>query len=402
MVKVKILNGAKSIGGNFVRIEDEDRTLIFDQGLRFDIMEKFYAGSITPKGLKELRDIGVVPKVEWYEGASTIYISHMHLDHMGLLSNIPPRIKVYLPSISIYEVMEEKWYSSATWLSMVPRKYYVKLEELRPMESDENNVMPLPVSHSAYPSYAFLYFGSDETVLYTGDFRVKGFLTDDDFVKTYGGMNMLNYFSENKDIRVDKLIIEGTNLGSIRVPITPSEEEAMLKRILNMHSLVMITIHPLDLEYIILLDRLSSEYGKNLYIASESAVKLAEMITELRTEPKVVSGYVKTVSHFESVELVDIEENSVLIAPYNETVDLMRDFKDANVLPNDSAVILTEPEPKIEEAQEYEAVINWSNRLKVQTYLMRTSGHYYPYELKTIINIIRPKKIDIIHTKAFA
>ncbi|MEM3590473.1 MAG: hypothetical protein QW702_00020 [Candidatus Bathyarchaeia archaeon] len=68
MVEVKVLSGARSIGGNFIRIEDGDRALIFDQGLRFDVMERFYRGFIAPKGLRELREIGAAPKAEWYGG----------------------------------------------------------------------------------------------------------------------------------------------------------------------------------------------------------------------------------------------------------------------------------------------------------------------------------------------
>ena len=48
MVKVNILGGAESIGGNFVRIEDGDRVLIFDQGIRFDVMANYYTPFITP------------------------------------------------------------------------------------------------------------------------------------------------------------------------------------------------------------------------------------------------------------------------------------------------------------------------------------------------------------------
>ncbi|MEM2998511.1 MAG: MBL fold metallo-hydrolase, partial [Thermoproteota archaeon] len=151
MVEIKILNGSASIGGNFIRIEDGDRVIIFDQGIRFDLMGKYYSGFITPRGVVELRDLGVLPKPEWYEGASRIYISHMHLDHLGALSNIPRETIVKLPSIAIYEDMEEKWGVSPTWLSLIPRKYYVEIGELQPLQTDENGVMAIPVSHSAYP-----------------------------------------------------------------------------------------------------------------------------------------------------------------------------------------------------------------------------------------------------------
>lgn len=49
MVKINIFSGAESIGGNFVRVEDRDHTLIFDQGIRFDIMGDYYTPSITPE-----------------------------------------------------------------------------------------------------------------------------------------------------------------------------------------------------------------------------------------------------------------------------------------------------------------------------------------------------------------
>ena len=98
MVKVEVLSGRKSIGGNFVRLEDKDRVAVLDQRIRFDLMGAFYAGSIAPRGLRELREMGVVPKAEWYNGVSSIYISHMHLDHLGLLSNKPAKMRVHLPS----------------------------------------------------------------------------------------------------------------------------------------------------------------------------------------------------------------------------------------------------------------------------------------------------------------
>ncbi|MEM3372208.1 MAG: hypothetical protein QXO55_06340 [Candidatus Korarchaeum sp.] len=399
MVEVKVLSGARSIGGNFIRIEDKDRTLIFDQGLRFDVMERFYRGFIAPRGLRELREIGAVPKAEWYKGANAIYISHMHLDHLGLLSNIPSRTNVHLSSISVYEVLEEKWSNSPTWLSMIPRKYYVGLEELRPLEADENNVMPLPVSHSAYPAYALLYFGSDETVLYTGDFRVESFLREEEFIRVHGGISMLEYLSENRDIRVDRLIIEGTNLGSIRAPISPSDEEAMLRRIIGAHTLIVATIHPLDLEYALFLSELASQSGRSMYIASEGTAKLMERVANLQVEPKVVTDYVKTPLLFEHVNLADLEGNSILIASYHEIIDLLKDLRDAGVLPEGSAITLSEPEPRVEEAQEYEAIMSWLSNLGTQAYLMRASGHYYPYELKAIMNIIKPKNVEFVHIR---
>jgi ribonuclease J len=395
-VKVEVLSGNRSIGGNFVKVEDGDRVLIFDQGIRFDVMKRFYAGFIAPRGLRELREIGAVPRVEWYNGAGAIYISHMHLDHLGLLSNIPARVEVYVPNLGVYELLEEKWSSSPSWLSMVPRKHYLKLCGLKPMEVDRNGVAALPVSHSAFPAYAFLYFGSDKTVLYTGDFRVEGFLDREEFEKVRGGPGMLDYIREN-NIKVDVLVIEGTNLGSAKPPISPAEEHAMIVRILEGHSLVVSTAHPLDFEHAYFM----MKTDRPVYIASDSIAKFMEAAPQLPSEPKLLAEYVKAPLKFEASSMEELGDDSLVVASYYEVVDLLRDLASNNLLPKNAAVLISEPEPRIEEAQAYEAMMNWFMNLGVQAYSMRVSGHYYPYQLKKIIDVIRPKEVLLVHTLAF-
>ncbi|MEM2391220.1 MAG: MBL fold metallo-hydrolase RNA specificity domain-containing protein [Candidatus Korarchaeota archaeon] len=44
--------------------------------------------------------------------------------------------------------------------------------------------------------------------------------------------------------------------------------------------------------------------------------------------------------------------------------------------------------------------MSWLSKLRAQAYLMRSTGHHYPHELKTIISIIKPKNICFVHTQA--
>ena len=399
MVKVNILGGAESIGGNFVRIEDGDRVLIFDQGIRFDVMVNYYTPFITPKSIAELRDLGAIPKSEWYREASEIYISHMHLDHLGALSNIPEKANVYLPSLAIYESLEEKWRESPTWLSLIPRKYFVNPKEQKPLETDKNNVMAIPVSHSAHPSYALLYFGRDETVLYTGDFRVQSFLEKEDFVKMKGGEDLFTYLSENKDLKVDTLIIEGTNIGSSRPPITPSEASKMIKEITLNHRHIIATLHPLDMEYAHFLAKLSAELNLKCYIASEHTAMFMES-TNQPVKLAIVEEYVSYPTFIEKLTLNDVEEQSLILVSYREVVDLLRDIAVTRPsLFKDTVAVISEPEPEGEEAIEYSVLANWFSKIGVQHYVIRASGHYYPYELKKILTEIRPKNVIPIHTE---
>lgn len=400
MVDIRILSGERSIGGNFIRIEDGDKALIFDQGIRFDLMSKYYSGFIAPRGVAELRDIGILPKPEWYEEASHIYISHMHLDHLGALSNIPSEMTVRLPSIKIYEDMEERWGSSSTWLSIVPRKYYVEIRELKPFEVDENNVMAVPISHSAHPAYALLYFGRDETILYTGDFRVEGLLDQDVFREINGGGDLFNFLEENRDVKVDTLIIEGTNIGSDRVPLSPKEALGIIRRLAEDRKQILATIHPLDLEYAYSLMNIAEEANTNVAIASAQTAKLLEKIPKLPSEPQIINEYAHYLSPLEKISLEDIGEKTLILVSYREIVDFIRDLNLTGNISRDCLAIISEPEPQAEEGSEYEIIANWFSKIGIESYRIRASGHYYPYQLKTIINKIKPRKqIKTIHTE---
>ena len=398
MVDVKVLGGSRSIGGNFVRIEDGDRVLIFDQGIRFDVMANYYSSLITPRGVAELRSLGALPRAEWYESVDCIYISHMHLDHLGALSNIPLETHVRLPSLPIYMDIEERYGESPTWLALVPRKYYVEVEELKPLEVDENGVIAIPVSHSAHPAYALLYIGENETVLYTGDFRVDSFLEPEEFIKLNGGQPLLSYFEENPDMRVDKLVIEGTNLGSDRPPINPSEAMGMTLRLAQAHRPIIATLHGLDLEHAYSLLKLAGELNLEVYIASNQLAKLLERIWELPTQPRLLNSYIDHPSRLGRVLPEEIEEEGVIITSYREVLELLRDLATEGSIQGNPVALLSEPEPEAEEASEYRIMGNWMLRLGVECYRIRASGHYYPYQLKTIIKTIKPNEIIPIHT----
>jgi ribonuclease J len=400
MMEIKILSGSTSIGGNFIRIEDGDRTIIFDQGIRFDIMSRYYSGFIAPRGVAELRSIGVLPKPEWYQGASAIYISHMHLDHLGALSNIPHETSVKLPSVAVYEDMEEKWGASPTWLSLIPRKYYVEIEELQPFQTDKNNVIALPVSHSAYPAYAFIYFGKNETVLYTGDFRTESFLNQSIFRELNKGNDMFTFLEENRDIKIDSLIIEGTNIGSDRIPITPTEATKIIEKLAKNRKQLLATLHSLDVEYAYMLVSMAEEMKMQVAIASIPLAKLLEKIPNLPLKPQAIEEYVDYLVPFPKIPIENIEEKTLILVSYREIVDLIKDLNLTGNLSKDCLAIISEPEPQIEEGSEYSVIANWFSMMGIESYRIRSSGHYYQYQLKAILERIKPKKhIRMVHTE---
>lgn len=398
MAIVEILGGSSQIGGNFVKVSDGDTALIFDQGIRFDIMGKYYSRHISPSGIRELREIGALPSQQWYEGAEAVYISHMHLDHLGALSNIPNEIKVKVPSSEIYEYMKKKWGNSGTWLSLIPARYFVEIEGLKPYEVDKNNVMAIPVSHSAYPAYSFIYLGSDEIILYTGDFRIKDLAFD----KLHNGPDLLSFLRDNADIRIDTLIIEGTNIGSDRLPLSPPEVMGVTRRLVEDREQVIATTHHLDIENAYSLMSLAGELGLEVAVASELLAKLLEIIGRSRELPAklaVVEEYVRTPSQFPLTSLSELGERALILVSYSEVVNLVRDMKFEGSLSDNSVALISEPEPQVEEGSDYSVVINWLARFGIEYYRSRASGHYYQYQLREVLDIVKPRKrVMPIHT----
>jgi ribonuclease J len=302
--------------------------------------------------------------------------------------------------MAIYKEMEEKWGASPTWLSLIPRKYYVEVEELKPLQTDKNNVMAVPVSHSAFPAYALIYFGKNENILYTGDFRIESFLNQNQFREINESDDLFTFLEENRDIKIDSLIIEGTNIGSDRIPITPDEATKIIKKLATNRKQILATLHSLDVEYAYMLMSMTEDMKMQVAIASIPLTKLLERIPKLPVKPKVIEEYVDYLTPFETTTIEDTEEKTLILVSYREIVDLIKDLNLTGNLSKDCLAIISEPEPEMEEGSEYTVIANWFSIMGIESYRIRASGHYYQYQLKTILDKVKPRRdVKIVHTE---
>ena len=405
MVKIEIFGGKREIGGNCVKITDKDKTVLFDQGIKFSTFKAFYSRFIQPTGIPELRKLGIIPPPEAYENVNTIYISHFHLDHLGLLSNIPCETVVKLPSLRIYQALETAWRMSPSWTAFIPPKFFVSMQEVTKYREDENNVLSIPVSHSAYPAYAFIFFGSDETILYTGDFRVSNVKAAN---KVLYRQTLLNYLEENTDIKIDKLIIEGTNIGRPQIPIKPDEAQRIINRLLVKGKLALIAMHELDIESLLLIASIASVKRKNLTLASPRLARVLDTLFSIMPKLKRMFEEMVLVEEIkENTTLNKISMNEITKSPNSYCIitdiarldEILRKFEPLSNHMIMAPVILMISEPASEEAMfETERLLKWLSLYGLQPYNIRISGHYHPYELKTIIQKINPREIIPIHT----
>ncbi|MCC6051307.1 MAG: MBL fold metallo-hydrolase, partial [Thermofilum sp.] len=273
MVRVEVVQGGSEVGGTCVKVVDGDRVLVFDQGLRFSRFRRLYGFRVRPAGPGELRDLGVLPSLEELERAEALYITHLHLDHLGLLGDLPDELAIRVPSEEALELVSGWYRDSPDWTAYIPPRYSAAVEEAEPRVTDKRGVMALPVPHSAYPSTAYLYFGSDGTVLYTGDFRFEP-LAHADRLYPY---TLFRYFEENPDAKVDKLVVEGTNFGRPVWPLSWSDALPLLRRLLAVKGPLLVALHRLELDLLAaLLDELRAA-GRRVVVASEKLLDTIEL-----------------------------------------------------------------------------------------------------------------------------
>jgi ribonuclease J len=403
-VKIKVYGGLGEIGGNCVVIEDREGKIVFDNGIKFSVLRRFYGGRIEPLGLSELRSVGAVPPLEALQGASAIYVSHLHLDHTGLLSSIPPEVSIKVPNMRVLENTLASWYRRpGSWLAYIPPDYTAKVEEVKSKREDENNVMAIPVSHSCFPAYSFLYAGSDTTIFYSGDLRFEP-LT-----------NICHRLDEiMRDVGIDGVdvaLLEGTNFNAEYTPITASMFRDYISLLLREYDLTSISVDPLDLEAFMAILDSSLLMGKNLVIGSERLLWVIDEVKGLKSEAldKIYISEeleVPTPLLLRNISLVNevfkSPENYVLIIEPVGLLQIFRKLKIWGESPNliGSVVVLMDPEPResIKEVEEG-ALRTWLKSFGIQAFRLRLSGHYLPHQFHNIIETLKPKNLIPLHTE---
>ena len=396
--QIRVYGGYGSIGGNCVVISSPSLNVMLDQGVNFSQLKKFYGFSIQPDSVEELRAMRVLPPREAYSEVEEVYVTHLHLDHLGSL-NIPGDIPTYLPSREIAEALSRSWWFGWKQHLLPKTQSFYGFKEV----NESKRVLPAMVSHSAYPSYALRVDTDDASILYTGDLRVTP-------LHTISGVTLENLKRIAED-GVDILIVEGTNFGRRMSHLSPSNFRALLAEILEGYGreVLFISTHPLDLEATLSVLELLWRYGytpvfENLYYAKlldimlNTAVK--REICEIYFTPR--SSRIAHLDNFEIAFLGELRDRMLAIFTPPYGVKDVKDIIDSLDLTKSGLLHVTVlGEPLSEEwIIEERKVENWLKLLGVTSYRIHVSGHYQPYEFKEILQAVKPRNVIPIHTKA--
>jgi len=403
-IAIEIYGGFGEIGGNCIVVREGDRKLVFDYGIRYSVIRRFYGGRIEPLGPAEMIRLDIIPNPTLTEDASALYISHLHLDHVGLLSTVHTSTAIVFPDREAAKITIGAWYErSSRWLSYVPPRFWNSTLSAKPLIQDENSVIAIPVSHSAYPATSYLYIGNSATIFYSGDLRVQP------LVQLYP---LLEESFEKIGIdSIDVAVIEGTNIGNPISPVTKTGFEDIVKNSVETFSGVIISVDPHDFESLLYIYTIAEENNRDIVIASERIFWMLKIISE--TNPKYIDRIytalelprpppIITNSISLTEEVFKNLRNYIIIAEPVHLLELLRKLKVQGKevdLTNTIALLLdTEPREAVKEV-ENKVLMQWLRIFGVQPQRLRISGHYQPHQLKQIIQALKPKQLIPIHTE---
>jgi len=218
-MNITIYRGTHEIGGTLIQLQASHSRLLLDAGYPLLLNGNPIDDSIAKLPIKELQDIGVVPKIEglyeWDVPAfDAVIISHAHIDHYGLLKYIHPDIPVYMSAGTKCLIDISKVFKIIDNFDCNGKVF--KMYEA--FQIGEFTIKPYLMDHSAFDAAAFEISGESSTVIYSGDFRGHG-------RKSICLETFINHAKKEADL----LLIEGTMLGRQDEKIlTEQELEAVL------------------------------------------------------------------------------------------------------------------------------------------------------------------------------
>ncbi|QXJ34999.1 MBL fold metallo-hydrolase [Saccharolobus shibatae] len=394
-ITIKILQGYGEIGGNCIIIENKDSKIVFDQGIRFSRFRRFYNANVQPVGFTEMINLGIIPDLT---DLKDVFISHLHLDHLGLLHPLQLGTTVYVPNEQIFNAFIEPYKAANNWTTYISPSIGVDIVDV---SKNNDNVIPLAVEHSAYPAFSYYYDTGNIKLLYTGDMRISsplGALTPEIHKKLHEKTLLEEY--EEKGLVSDVLIIEGTNFTPHTTPVSSHYFIEQISNIFQNHSnsLMFASIDSLDAEAILSILLIAKTYNRIPVITGRRLINMVKLWIDLSELSGDIYQLEDKVINFNIVEEDEIEKNPsnyLILSSKGEPLEFVRRTK----IGKGSVIISLTAEAQSESGEDESVEDSWLKMLGFIVYRLRMSGHYYPYELKYILDVIRPKKVIPIHTE---
>lgn len=377
-MRIKIHRGQHQIGGSIIEISTNKTRLIFDIGIRLNESSKVEVPKID----------GLFSDGKKYDG---IFVSHYHIDHIGLLSYVEDNIPIYIGKTAFSIVKASSDYRKIP-INIVPTFYTDSVLIL----IGNIKVTPFKCDHSAYDSYMFLIEADDKKVLYTGDYRANGRQSFDELLK--------------KLPEIDVLITEGTTLSrkdSFKNINESLLEDVAVKELKKHNGPAFVMMSAMNIDRLKTVKNAAEKTGRilleDLYTAG-----IASKITELNpTNLKNIRVFITDGNdeHYDKLNEYgkskigkkEISKNKYLMCIRQSMKNYLRKLNELQSF--EDGILFYAMWKGYQEQKDMKSFLDFMQSHGVKIHTLHTSGHADTDTIEKLIDVVQPKFIMPVHTE---
>lgn len=392
---IQFYAGLKTIGGTIFEIKYKEERFIADFGVIFQ--NNLLKGvQLRPQHIiSDLKKIGVLPsipnlfKTDEIKGNTTIAISHLHLDHVGLLQHVHPDVPLIMSEGSktlfehLHTIGDEPYVDVAQQVKSVP--FHQPL-----FVSEHIQVEFFPVNHDISGASAIRITTPDTTIVYTGDVRLH--VTDVDTA------NLPNIAGSP-----DVLMIETTNVQADYLdsnPVIQSEADELLPALMKIGSpTVVFNIYHRNVKRLEILIAAAKQLGKIIVFEPETAYLVqaykmeAPHVRYLLDDQNVskVSNQIHAIHPITVKELKSKISQVWLQSSYHQIMVLLDLPLKGAAYVHSNGVPLGNFDPM------YVGLLEWIDKLGMELVILGVSGHASASQIQWLTDAMQAKVTIPLH-----
>ncbi|RXT59455.1 MBL fold metallo-hydrolase [Lacticaseibacillus chiayiensis] len=377
MTTIRFLNGLNTIGGNIVEFATKTSRVIMDFGVAADLSQETVTSAIDQGKLPNVPELFLDQPDPFTDEA--IFISHLHIDHMGALQYLQKDIPIYLsePSYRLYRLL----------IQLGIEKPVANLHPLAfetPLAVGDLTVTGFHSDHDEPGVMALLVDDGSRRFAHSGDVRLNGPHAD----------RVHAWAKRFKEEKVSLLMLEGTSFSfdtpipvedqdHPSVPLTEMSLQTKFQQLL-VDSSQLVVINPYNRNY----ERLAA-FQASAHVSGRQMVwepnEAAILATMTGTQPDAILG--------QTIQLADIAQQPQHYVLQNSFANLAS----LSGLPI-SAYVHSNGEPLGDYDPRFAQLKDWLADHQIPLVFMNASGHAAREDLIELVKEVNPRVVVPWHS----
>jgi len=389
VAQLQFYGGVGSIGSSKVLVEQDGWRAFFDLGPLIPGRDGLLREPVEVPAARQLLAqvaLGEAPAIEHLyrpgalgdgklamggDGRTALFVTHCHIDHMGLLGWVDPSVPIYASEETVRMVRALE----AAGLGLPGGAPQLRaLAEGEAVAVGTMTVERYAVDHDVPGASGYLVHCDDGVVAYTGDLRL------------HGRHPQLSEFFARRAAGATALVIEGTTLsGTPRyAPRSEADVDAAFDRALaQAPGLVVMSVYPRDVERVEAFLAIAAARRRRVYWPTSTAAFLrAYGVQGVVAAEGDWAGQVRSAPD-ESVVQLDLKR-----------VDQLLDLPTGP----GSVFVHANGEPLGPFQPSWDVLQDWLSRLQIPFVSIGTSGHASPGDIHRLVEMVSPGSVYPLHT----